>query len=352
LLGLADEALAAKEALGDRLGAAVVRQNQGLAAYALGDYERARRLLEQVVAACEAIGERRTAGLTRNVLGLVAECEGHFTKARAHYEVALAIATEIEAVTEAAYAQHDLGALCLHLAEIEPAVTLLEAARATWAEHNNELLRLKSEVYLGLARLAQAEPEQAEALAQTSWQVLQSGIPSGEQPQAWLWTLHQLLAALQRPTEAHEVLQAAYHELQRQAVMIHDPHMRRSFFERVPLSQKIVTAYDRLTGPARQITVTLAHCDAPLGRPLTAAETVTVQWSVRAPEDEAIPAKTARRRHRLQRLLQEAAAQQAVPTDDDLAQALGVSRRTILRDMAALAEAGLAIPTRRRRPTA
>ena len=54
----------------------------------------------------------------------------------------------------------------------------------------------------------------------------------------------------------------------------------------------------------------------------------------------------ARRRHRLQRLLTEAEAQGAAPTVDDLARALGVSRATVKRDLAALRQAGMAVRTR------
>jgi DNA-binding SARP family transcriptional activator/tetratricopeptide (TPR) repeat protein len=349
LLALADEALAVKEALGDRLGAAIVRQQQGLAAYALGDYERARPVLEQVMRECEAIGERRTAGLTRNVLGLVAEGEGNLAEAQHHYETALAIAQEIEAETEAAYAQYDLGALYAQLNKSAQAIPLLEAARATWAEHGNELLRLKSEAYLGLAQLALGEQARAEALAQVGWSAFQQGAPSGEQPQAWLWTLYRLLNLLYRSDQADQVLRAAYAELQRQAGVVADAAMRQNFFRRVPLNRAIVAAYDQLTPQARTLTVTLACRDAPLGRALTAEEMVSVHWTINAPEDEAITSKSARRLHRLRRLLAEATAQGAAPTDDDLAQALGVSRRTILRDMAALAQAGLIFPTRRRK---
>jgi biotin operon repressor len=53
----------------------------------------------------------------------------------------------------------------------------------------------------------------------------------------------------------------------------------------------------------------------------------------------------------LRRLLAEAEAQGAAPTDDDLARALGISRRTVLRDMEALREAGVTFPTRRRSPS-
>jgi DNA-binding SARP family transcriptional activator/tetratricopeptide (TPR) repeat protein len=348
LLALADEALAIKEALGDRLGGAIVRQQQGLAAYALGDFERARSLLEEALQVCDAVGEQRTAGLTQNVLGLVAEAEENLAEARHFYEVALDIATAAGATTEAAYAQHDLGALYVQLNDPARALPLLEAARTTWTKQNNDLLRLKSEAYLALAHLALDQRDRAEALAQTGWLAFQQGIPQGEQPQAWLWTLHNLLNNLTRRQEAGQVLQTAYKELQRQAGAITQVEMRHSFFERVPLNRTIVAAYDRLTRRLRQITVTLARQDAPLGRTLTPAEMVSISWTVNAPEDEGIANKSERRRYRLQRLLAEAARQGAAPTDGDLAGALGVSRRTILRDMEVLTQAGLAVSTRRR----
>jgi hypothetical protein len=104
---------------------------------------------------------------------------------------------------------------------------------------------------------------------------------------------------------------------------------------------------DLLAPDARVITVSLARRDAPLGRTLHAHEYVTVRWTVRAPEDDALADKAERRRQRLRRLLHEAEAQGAAPTDDDLARALGVSRRTILRDM--LAEGRAQRPATRKR---
>ncbi len=348
LLTLTGQALALKETLGDRLGAAIVRQMQGLAAYALGDLAAARPILEQVIRDSEEVDERRTAGLTRNVLGLVAEDEGNMVEAQTHYEAALATAEDIKAVTEAAYARHDLGALYLKIKEPARAVPLLEAARVTWAEQKNELLQLKSEACLGLALLALNQQTRAEALAEAGWAAFQRGTASGEQPQGWLWMLHRLLAALGRAGEAGQVLQAAYQELQRQARAIQDPEKRRSFFEQVPLNRSIVAAHGDMVQARQRVTVSLARRDAPLGRPLASAEMIAVSWTLDAPEDEAIGSPADRRRYRLQRLLAEAVAQGAVPTDDDLAAALKVSRRTILRDMASLARAGVILPTRRR----
>ncbi len=98
--------------------------------------------------------------------------------------------------------------------------------------------------------------------------------------------------------------------------------------------------------PPGQISVRLPAASAPTGRPLRDDEYVTVTWTVDTPEDEVIPDKVLRRHLRLLRLLREAADQSAAPTVPDLAQALGVSARTIERDLAVLREAGHAARTR------
>jgi predicted DNA-binding transcriptional regulator YafY len=75
----------------------------------------------------------------------------------------------------------------------------------------------------------------------------------------------------------------------------------------------------------------------------------TVRWTVTQPGDLLIAEGAARRSHILLRLAREAEAQGGAPTDADLAAALGVSRRTILRDIAQLAETGIPLRTRSRR---
>lgn len=349
LLTLTADALALAESLGDRLVAAVERHVQGLAAYALGDWDTARAVLPRVIEECEAAGDRRTAGLAMNVLGLVEQDAENPAQARAWYERSLAQALAIEAATEAAYARHDLGVLLLALEEPAAAREALEAARATWQAQGNELLRLKTEAYLGLALLALGERERSRELADAGLAALRQAPPRGEQPQAWQWALYRLLTDLNRPADAEDALRAACQEVQRQGVAIADSAMRRNFFERVPLNRAILAAHDALAPTLRRVTETLARRDAPLGRTLTEAERVTIRWTTHAPEDDAIRSKTARRQHRLRRLLAEAEAQNAAPTDDDLAQALGVSRYTILRDMAALAQSGPRPNTRRRK---
>ena len=348
LVALAGEALRVKEQLGDQHGAAIMRHMRGLAAYSLGDLEQARLSLTAALQGFETVQDRRTAALARNVLGLVAEAAGDLTGAERDYEAALAAAEAVSAATEAAYARHDLGALLVRLNRLGEAIPLLEMAHDTWQEAGHDLLCLKSEAHLGLACIA-TDRQRAEALADKGWAAFQRGIPTGEMPQAWLWGLHQLLEKLNRAIEAGAVLQTAYAELQRQAAAIQDPRQRRHFFEWVSLNREIVTAYDRLTAITRQITRSLTRAEIPTGRHLTPDDFILVTWMLVAPEDDLIANPAERRRHILRRLLDEAAAQGAVPTDSDLAAVLDVSRRTILRDRQALSQLGQPIPTRRRK---
>jgi DNA-binding SARP family transcriptional activator len=179
-------------------------------------------------------------------------------------------------------------------------------------------------------------------------------------------------------------LRAAHGEIQRQAALFRDPNLRAAFLHEVRLHRIIerlwqmrslastfragagiwaqltalyrpeVAPQPRAPRAVLTIDVQLARAEAPLGRALTSGERVLVRWTVDAGDADAHVlgrhGKAALRQHRLQRLLDEAAAQGASPTDDDLAAALGVSRRTILRDLARLTHHGVALATRRRRP--
>ena len=99
-----------------------------------------------------------------------------------------------------------------------------------------------------------------------------------------------------------------------------------------------------------QMRVMLLPHQAPHGRPLHQVTMIEVTWTVNADkEDQDVEAQhgtTVLRQTRIQRLLGEAVEQGAVATQEDLAQALHVSVRTIKRDCAALQEQGVSLPTR------
>ena len=99
-----------------------------------------------------------------------------------------------------------------------------------------------------------------------------------------------------------------------------------------------------------QTRVLLASLDAGHGQSLRDMATVEVVWTIDAgQEDRQVQQQHGRvelRRTRLQRLLDEALAQSAVATQEDLAQALHVGVRTIKRDCKELESQGIFLPTR------
>jgi hypothetical protein len=86
------------------------------------------------------------------------------------------------------------------------------------------------------------------------------------------------------------------------------------------------------------------------GSGLSETDKVEVIWTIDEGkadlEELAKRGPTGLRRHRIQRLLQEAVEQGAVATQEDLAKALQVTPRTIQRDFAALKESGKWLPSR------
>ncbi len=121
---------------------------------------------------------------------------------------------------------------------------------------------------------------------------------------------------------------------------------RRASALAVPERQQVVKALQSVV--ATRTTVRLAKKGVPTGRPLTASDLTSVEWTVTLPADQAEEDAGERRRARLQRLLAEAEAQGAAATVEDLARALDASVRTIRRDLATLRARGVAVATRGR----
>ncbi len=134
-------------------------------------------------------------------------------------------------------------------------------------------------------------------------------------------------------------------------------HMLEHEFEFAPKIAQVILeeAQTSLTRQALglrpgQIRVILAKRKARPGRPLRETETKEVTWTIDAGrEDHQVRQEHGRqalRRVRIQRLLLEAIEQDGVATQEDLAQVLQVSLRTIKRDFEELQSRGLYLPTR------
>jgi tetratricopeptide (TPR) repeat protein len=349
VLRMADDVIAAQQAIDYRRGEAIAYQAYGLAAGQLGDYALADDSLNKALAGFNAVGEPLGATIATTVLGSMAHRQGKVEAATAYFKDALALARQMESRLFIAMAQRDWSSLLVEKGEWETAVTLLEEAIAIWIEQSDKLSQCRCETLLGLAYVGLGKLDEAHTQAQAGWDAFQEFDKIfGEERELWLWDLAQLCEKVGMVEETAVLVRAAYNELQTHAHIIEDHAIRHRFFANVPPNRAIVKAYDQQENIQRTQQVSLAHKDVPLGRSLTADDLIAVNWTILAPEDEAISNKTERRQAQLKRLLTEAAAQNATPTDDDLATTLNVSRRTIIRDMQALAASGSTWQTRGR----
>jgi tetratricopeptide (TPR) repeat protein len=332
-------ALNITRAMGDRHREAYYLLELGNHHYKLGDYQAARESLEQTKAIFLQIDEARGHGYALADLGLVYHALGDddmavdcCTRGRD------LLHTVGDRWGEAGCHQH-LGLVMESLGDLDSATDLYTRASVMNQEIQQPARALENR--LGLARIALTRGRVAEALepvkGMVAWMSAE-GIQSLDFPFVAYMTIFQVLIAAGDTERARRYLTEAHNALMERAEKLEDPSSRDLFLKSVAVHREIVATYRDLQTfqQAHQITVSLPRADAPLGRPLREDELVTVGWTVAAPEDGTIGGKVARRRHRILRLLQEAQDQGAAPTHSHLAEALGVSRRTIERDMAAL----------------
>ncbi|HOU13100.1 MAG TPA: BTAD domain-containing putative transcriptional regulator [Anaerolineae bacterium] len=299
------QALSLRRTLGDRRGEASSLYNFSTASHDSGNPEAARAALERVCALAHSIGDRRIEGYGWVYLALVLEYLGQFDASRDAYLRGLTLRREVG----------------LHALAID---ALSGLARVATAQGDHVLaVQYADEV---LAWLDERGP---------------NGV--GDPCLAYVGAYKALLAAGQT-ARGEAALRAAYALLMSYADSITDPERRRAYLHDIAPGRTIWDDYHSLG--VRRIQACLPRAGAPLRRSLRDDERVSVTWTVAAPEDEVIIGKGARRQRRLARLLEEAAAQDAAPTEDDLADALEVSVATIKRDLETLRRQGTPVKTR------
>ncbi len=353
-LALYQAALAEAQAMATRGEAAVAQHDLGALLHALGRPTEAIPLLEAAQAGWSAEGSALPRAKNEAVLGLARLAVGQRAEAAALAESGW---TAFQAGLPAGeQPQGWLWALYQLLAALDAREQSQAVLRAAYLELQRQAQAIgdpeRRRGFFGKVRLNRdivaAHEATANAGSQRTVSLARREAPLGRalapaERVLVKWTVHapRTLPWPIRP-------RAAYLELQCQAQAIGDPERRRGFFGKVRLNRDIVAAHEAAANAGSQRTVSLARREAPLGRALTLAERVLVKWTVHAPEDAALANKATRRLQQLRRLLHEAASQGAAPTDDDLARALDVSRRTILRDMQRLAASTNVPPTRKR----
>lgn len=308
----------------------------------LGDLERARALAEEGLAL--AMGHGFQAGEIQARVGLaqVLLAQGHREEARQQLGRAGRLARASRDWLHLGRSILGMASCCLALDLPERALALAHGAAEQARKGGAVLLEMEARCQAAEVWLAAG---QAEAAREPLGQVL--GWAQERNMPGLTWRAATALAEAE-PEGARECLAQAWTALQGMASSCSDPVLRAALLTApvVPSVEARLRQLGLLGGVRRQVLL------RPAGR--DRSESVAVTWTLDAgPDDEELGAragKVALRRARLLRLLAEARAAGALPSHDDLAQALEVTRRTIRSDVAALRAQGHEIPTRNSAP--
>lgn len=305
----------------------------------LGDDDRAGRDARQALEWFRAMGERKGEAQCMDVLGGIALRRGDLESASESFTAGLrALSEEPDAWLEVqlqrslAGVELDSGQANEALAQLDRALDLCHRSGVAFGA---QVQVSRARALLELDRPADAWTATTAALAALEQDPTESRI-------VW-WAHHLAAAATGRTAVAASALERSHEELDRTLHGLADEDRRRAI-ERVPEHAAIAADWSRAQ-PVRR-TVRLPTLEAPTGRPLRHDDFVDVTWTVENRDDHRVTDSATRRRQRTMRLLDEANAQGAAPTVEDLAETLDVSRSTVRRDLAAIRRAGKPARTR------
>lgn len=361
--------------LGDILGEAKALNNLGTIYWELGDYAGARATHERTILVCRAAGDLLGEGDNIDNLGGVYWSLGEYDEAIRHYSAALQMRRSMrdewgigislgnlgsallrqgnpqEALAyyneawplyrkngrrrSEGYVLYNIGCARLELGDVKSAIAALAEALAIREEIGDLAKVIESYAGLALAQLAAEEDEAAIVSVNRAIALLQAGeYPHVLRQEVYCaaWQIADLLGNKQTAREYLGKAELAMYSLCETI----PPEAMETFLANVPVNRQVASA---LREYALTVDVQCAPIGSTRGRALRPDELRNVRWTLSTPGDEQIVDPTARRQRALRRLLRESSRQAVVPTDEQLAGALGVSRRTILRDREALGAA-------------
>lgn len=330
--------------LGHKRGEADNLDNLGGVAWVLGDYDVAVDYYNQALAIRRQIQDRWGVSISLGNLGSAYRLKGESDTALRYFAEAQQANRQMGRKRGEGYNLHGRGLTLLAADDVAGARRALAAAHAIRTELGEWANLVETEAGLALATLAAGQPEEARRWISGALEKLDAA-RDRDALQQWVhYAAFRVHEAVGEEETAVSHLTVAATAMHRTAAPL-SPPQRQRFLEQIPLNRRLRAA---LEARSQTVRVRLVRVDVPLGRKLSDDDYVSVRWTIYAPGDDAVANRGERRRHVLLRLLQEAEAQGGAPTDSDLAEALDVSRRTILRDMEKLHEKGHALPTRRR----
>ncbi|MFZ5910019.1 MAG: ATP-binding protein [Chloroflexota bacterium] len=323
-LRLYDQAIQIFEALDEKRGEVQLRLNRAsITLNVLGNSPQVKADSQFALDYARQVDDPISLGQALTVLAEAERQEGEIQKARTHLEEGIRVMEKTGDRWLLAQEYRTLGSLNIEDSRFDEAIENLEQALAICQQLGLEdmqppILGIRGLALLGMARFEEALQSTEEAMRRLS--------PDVEQGYLIPYWHAQALNAVGRSAEACAAITQSYEMLQKMLSGL-SPEQQRLSLENVQEHREIMTAW-QAGGPRRVI--------VRLPRASQADDWVEVTWTLEAPEDKTIPGKVARRRHRLRRLLEEARQQGAIPTNQRLADALGVSLRTVERDMAGL----------------
>ena len=310
----------------------------------MGRLDEALVAVEEVYQTHVELGRTAAAQYDSIVLGAIMRDQGRHAEAQRWLAAAYASDDRLNK-TRALLAMSELslklGDLPLAWAQISEALVLIEWLRAP--AQRGIALRLLGQAraadHAGVLPAPSGDAPDAERCFAESARLLQQA--NYESELSVVYAAHgAFLLDAHRPTEARAML------LQAQA-LAQQCGLATLLGQLQPLLQRAIEASSQPT--PGQVRVRLARQGTPRGRPLRADEFAEVVWTLESAEDQETRSrdgKAAERQARIRRLCAEALAQGAEPTVGDLAAALGVTGRTVDRDIAALRAAGEIVVTR------
>ncbi len=306
----------------------------------LGNHKRARAEIEQALEICREIGDVRGEAQALLVLGNITAVNGDLEGGLALLQHTLGLARDLGDRWLTSGSLRELASFELDAGRIDEGLTHIEEAEAITEAAGMQNVTIKARALRGRLLLAAGRTEEAVRATASAVAELR---PGTEHAYLVPFAYSEALYSTQSGSEADHYLELAHRRLMEMLEDLDDAE-REIALARVPNHRLVVDAW--LEHRPRTVKHRVANANAPCGRPLHPEEWTTVIWTVAAPSDASINDLVTRRRHRILRLLDEAAEQRAAPTIADLAAVLDASSATIRRDLAALRRDGHRINTR------
>ncbi len=321
-------------AIGDRRGEADNVDNLGGVYWSWGEYDRSIDHYNEALRIRRSIHDQWGTAISLGNIGSALLRKGNLREAIQHYEEAYPFYKEVGRPRGQAYVLHNLGVAWLEAGDVAKANDHLDQALAMREQIGDRMKVIETGAVLALARLARGDDASAlesmhRALAELQQDEWNATLQQEVHCAAWQFfeatgdsarALHHLGAAERAFLALTEAIPA---------------HIRESFVTNVPVNRAVKEGVARF---ATQVDRLCAPRDERQGRSGRTGERVQVRLTVATPGDLQVADLSRRRQGAILRLLGEAERQGVALTDDDLAGLLGVSRRTILRDKASMAQ--------------